>query len=587
MFSVFRNRSFTLMWIGQLISSIGSALTALAASILVYRVTNSAMSVGLMLVATSGPTVLIGLVAGVFVDRYDRKRIILIADLLRAILIFLIPILISLNINWLYVIIALTSTITQFFDSAHASVLPEVATEKELSAATSLMTISSMGSTAVGFATAGLIAASSNIVWAFYLDGASFLISAVLILLTHVPAMPVAENTSVRAVGENLQAGLKVIGSNFMLRSLFTVIAPVYLVFGLEISLFLPFTLRELGGTEFHFGLQEAAEAVGIVLGSLMMARLADRIRAGQWLAISYLSMAAAMIVYGLSHSILLAVLMLGFSGVLNAPSYIGEQLVIQRAAPRAMRGRVNSAYFVVRDLMYVAGMLLAGLADVINVRTLFMVSAFLLVIAGAMVLIVPALRESTEEWKRTLALLRGIEAAPRLGFGRAASRSAIERFIKRVEGLEAMSSEERDTLAAQTLISQAQPGTLVVYRGETSNMAYFILKGSVGVGYIREDEYVILNYLHAGEFFGEMAALTGSLRTANVITEEESEFLVIPARVLRKLARHYTGIGAMFQAVMTERLRMIDLPTTGFDQELLRELRTNKPDMETESASA
>jgi len=217
----------------------------------------------------------------------------------------------------------------------------------------------------------------------------------------------------------------------------------------------------------------------------------------------------------------------------------------------------------------------------------LFMVSAFLLVIAGAVVLIMPALRESTEEWKRTLALLRGIEAAPRLGFGRAASRSAIERFIKRVEGLEAMSSEERDTLAAQTLISQAQPGTLVVYRGETSNMAYFILKGSVGVGYIREDEYVILNYLHAGEFFGEMAALTGSLRTANVITEEESEFLVIPARVLRKLARHYTGIGAMFQAVMTERLRMIDLPTTGFDQELLRELRTNKPDMETESASA
>src|SRR6185436_20043902 len=102
MFSVFRNHSFTLMWIGQLISAMGSALTALAASILVYRLTGSALSVGLMLVATSGPTVLIGLVAGVFVDRYDRKRIILISDLLRAILIFLIPILIPLNINWLY-----------------------------------------------------------------------------------------------------------------------------------------------------------------------------------------------------------------------------------------------------------------------------------------------------------------------------------------------------------------------------------------------------------------------------------------------------------------------------------------------------
>ena len=147
MFSVFRNRSFTLLWVGQLISSMGSALTTLAASILVYRLTGSALSVGLMLIATSSPTILIGLIAGVIVDRYDRKRIMLISDLLRAVLIFLIPFLIPLNINWLYVIVALTSGIAQFFDSAHASVLPEVAADEELSAANALMAISSVGST--------------------------------------------------------------------------------------------------------------------------------------------------------------------------------------------------------------------------------------------------------------------------------------------------------------------------------------------------------------------------------------------------------------------------------------------------------
>src|SRR5689334_3871560 len=146
-FSVFRNRSFTLLWTGQLISSMGSALTTLAASILVYRITGSALSVGLMLIATSGPTILIGLIAGVFVDRYDRKRIMLVSDYLRAILILLIPFLIPFNIFWLYIIVALCSGITQFFDSAHASVLPEVASEEELSAANSLMAISSVGST--------------------------------------------------------------------------------------------------------------------------------------------------------------------------------------------------------------------------------------------------------------------------------------------------------------------------------------------------------------------------------------------------------------------------------------------------------
>ena len=144
MFSVFRSRSFTLLWIGQLISAIGSSLTTLAASILVFRITGSTLSVGLMLIATA-PTVLIGLFAGVIVDRYDRKRILLGSDLLRAILIFLIPILIPLNIAWLYVIVALTSSITQFFDSAHASVLPETKTDEELASANSLMAISSVG----------------------------------------------------------------------------------------------------------------------------------------------------------------------------------------------------------------------------------------------------------------------------------------------------------------------------------------------------------------------------------------------------------------------------------------------------------
>ncbi|HJW83762.1 MAG TPA: MFS transporter, partial [Anaerolineae bacterium] len=106
-FAIFRNRNFTLMWSGQLVSTIGSSLTSLAASILIFRITGSALSVGLMLMATAAPTVLVGLIAGVFVDRYDRKRIMIAADFVRAALVFLIPFLIPVNIAWLYVIVAL------------------------------------------------------------------------------------------------------------------------------------------------------------------------------------------------------------------------------------------------------------------------------------------------------------------------------------------------------------------------------------------------------------------------------------------------------------------------------------------------
>ena len=577
MFSVFRNRSFTLLWVGQLISSMGSALTALAASILVYRLTGSALSVGLMLIATSSPTIVIGLIAGVFVDRYDRKRIMLTADLLRAILIFLIPFLIPLSINWLYVIVALTSGIAQFFDSAHASVLPEVASDEELSAANALMAVSAVGSTTLGFAAAGLIASSLNIEWAFYLDALSFFISGLLILFTRVPSLPEVENTSIRAIGQNLRAGLKVVGTVPILRSLFIVVAPIFLIFGLQNSLLLPFSIRELNATEFHFGLQQAAEAIGVAIGSLVMARLADRIREGQWLAISYLSMAVATLIYSLSSVVSIAIFLMGVSGLLNAPSFIGRQLVIQRSTPREMRGRVNSAFFVVRDAMFVAGMALAGLADVMNVRTLFIISSFGLLFAGAVVLILPGLGQPAAEWKRTISLLRGAEAAPRLGAGRTATRSEIDRFISYMQEMAEMSPKERDQLAAQTLVAEAPGGKIVVYRGETSDMAYFILKGSVAAGYIKDDDYVIASTMQEGDFFGEIAALTGAARTANIITEEESEFLIIPAKVMRQLAKQYDGLRRVFYMTMAQRLSRIELPRgTSLDQNLLRELRTN-----------
>jgi len=545
------------------------------------------LSVGLMLIATSAPTVLIGLFAGVFVDRFDRKRIMLGSDLLRAILIFLIPFLIPFNINWLYIIVALTSAITQFFDSAHASVLPEVASDEELSAANALMAVSSVGSMTVGFAVAGMIASRYDIEWAFYLDAFSFLVSASLILSTRVPSLPPVENTSIKAIRQNLKAGLQTVGATPILRSLFIVIAPIFLIFGFQNTLLLPFALRVLNATEFHFGLQQAAETVGIAVGSLMMARLADRIREGAWLAMSFLAMAIVGLLYAFSPVVFIAIILMGVTGFVNAPSYIGRQLVIQRATPRDMRGRVNSAFFVVRDTMFVAGMALAGLADVFNVRMLFVVSSLALLSAGAVVLILPGLGQPAAEWKRVIALLRGAEAAPRLGAGRTATRSEIDRFVSKMKELEEMTSKERDQLAAQTLVAEVPGGKIVTYRGETSDMAYFILKGSVDAGYIKDGEYVIASTLREGDFFGEIAALTGAVRTANIITEEDSEFLILPSKVLRELSTKYEGLKQMFFTTMAERLSRIELPLgTSLDQEMLRELRTVQPDMEEEPAS-
>ena len=183
--------------------------------------------------------------------------------------------------------------------------------------------------------------------------------------------------------------------------------------------------------------------------------------------------------------------------------------------------------------------------------------------------------------------LLRGVEVAPRLVVGKPATLSEVERFIGHLPELMGMSPKERAQLASDTLVAEAPGGKLVTYRGEESDAAYFILKGSVGVGYIKDEDYVIINYLHEGDFFGEVAALTGMPRTANIITEEDSEFLIFPSKVLKALATKYPSLNIMLHTLIGERLSVTELPRgTSFDQQLLRELRTSQPEMETEPAA-
>ena len=288
-----------------------------------------------MMIATAAPSLLVGLFAGVIVDRYDRKRIMIVTELLRAVLIALIPFLVAQHIAWLYVIVALTSAIAQFYDPAHESVLPEVAPEKELAAANSLMSISSFGSTAIGFAASGLIASAANIDWAFYIDAISFLVSALCIALITVKPLDVEEDdASAAMVVRNLRVGLRFLFETPVLRSLFIVLIPVLISYGLSNSLLLPFSDRALGATEFEYGIQEALTSVAFVICSLIMAGIFDRMREGQWISLSWIGMGILTMIYAMLTSIPLAMVVIALSGFANAPSAIGGRLILQRNTP-------------------------------------------------------------------------------------------------------------------------------------------------------------------------------------------------------------------------------------------------------------
>ena len=578
-FAVFRNRDFSKMWTGQLISTMGSALTSLAASIYIFRLTNSAMSVGLMLMATAAPSLLVGLFAGVLVDRFDRKRIMMIADLTRAVLVFLIPFLVPLSIVWLYVIVMLSSAIGQFFDPAQESVLPEVASEEELAAANSLMAISSFGATAIGFAASGLIASAADISWAFYLDAISFVFSASCIFLISIKPIQAEGETSAAMVLKNLKVGIRQLFDTPILRSIFTTSIPTLIAFGLSNALLLPFALRALKATEFEYGLQEGLTSLGFVAGSLLMAGIFDRMREGAWIAVGFIGMALASIVYSFIHSIPLAIAIVMISGFFNAPSSIGRRTAVQRNTPREMRGRVNSVFFVSRDVLFLIGMAFAGLADFIDVRWMYFSSAILLLGGGVLVLVLPGLRQNRAEWRQTINLLKTAPARTGLGIGRMALPADMDALAGLLPPLSTLTSKERDIIISQAHVVEAPAGTNILRHGEGGDAAYFILSGravagiDAGVG-----NYRSLSTMIPGDFFGEIAALTGAARTADVVAAENTSLLQVPAQALRSLMSN-PALGAIFLAKMTERLSRTtinELPRfAGVDQQDARDLRT------------
>jgi len=578
-FAVLRRRAFVYIWSAQLVSTIGDALTSLAAGIIVYRLTGSALSVGLMLMATAVPALVFGLIAGVVVDRYDRKRIMVTADLLRAAVVFTIPFLVNVHVVWLYVAVMVSASITQFFSPANDSVLPEIAPEEELGAANSIMAIAQFGSTAVGFALAGLLASSQSIDVVFWIDSGTFIFSAFMISLVRIAPLVVEELTTVREMIRNLTFGARFIARTPILRSLNLVKAPILVCFGLQNVLLLPFAISALHATEFEYGLQEGLTSVGFVVGSLFMARFSDRLREGQWLVLSWAGMGLFGLAYSLSSSVWLAIALISLSGMLNAPSFVAGRLINQRHTPREMRGRVFSTSGVISTVLFLVGMGLAGLADLINVRVLFFGGSVVVVAAGLITAVLPGLGQPAAEWRRAIGLLRGAGSAPGMAYGRPASVADLETLLGYVPALAGLPPRDREALVTHARVRDAAAGTAIMRAGDASDSAFFVLGGRAVAGLAREGEpQRTLSAMTAGDIFGEIAALTGGTRTADVVAEEPTTLLEVPADTLKVLMA-VPEFSQLVQGKMTERLArtasLSDLPRFGgIDHGALRRAR-------------
>lgn len=588
MFAVFRKRDFSLLWLAQLVSTAGSALTDLAAGIWVYRETGSALAVGLTLMATAVPSLIVGLLAGVYVDRHDRRKIMIATCLVQAVIVAGLAVVTgieSIAVVGLYALLLLNAGVRQFFDPAHDSLIPELASDDELLSANSFLSIAAFGSTAIGFAAAGLLASTVDLYWAFIIDSATFVFSAGCIaLMGRYPMPKPEEDASVAVVISNLRAGFSTLFGTPIIRSLFAVGALMFFSFGLWNVLLLPFSIRVLGASEFEYGLQEGLTSVGFVVGSFFMARFARRLPEPAWIVVALVGMGIAGTLYGLATSVPIAIVLVMISGFFNSPSSVSRATLLQRNTPREMRGRVFSAFYVMRDVIFLTGMAGAGLADIVDIRLMIVVASALLIVSGLFTLVAPGLSVAT--WRAATARLQAAGAAPSLATIalRPATMADFDRLAVRVGPLGRLSPEQRSAFIRSATVREVPSGTQIVVHGDVASSAYFIVDGSATAGIPDGDSFRGLSTMGGGDFFGEIAALTGSPRTADVIADTDTTLLEVPAESLRA-TMVVPEIQRLVHATLTTRLlrtEAADLPRlAGIDQESLRDLRTPRPSVD------
>jgi CRP-like cAMP-binding protein len=368
-----------------------------------------------------------------------------------------------------------------------------------------------------------------------------------------------------------------------MLRSLFLIGAPTFFAFGLWNVLLLPMSIAVLGATEFEYGLQEGLTSVGFVAGSLFMARYADRLQTGLWVFVGLMGMGIGGFFYALSPTIWIAVFWVIVSGFFNSPSSVARQTLLQRHTPRELRGRVFSALFVMRDVIFLAGMAGAGLADVLDVRVMLIAASVILIVTALVALVAPGVGRPAAEWRRGLAALRATPPAAGEAGVRAATMADFDRLVGRLATFGRLSDPQRAAFIRDAVVRDVPDGTRLVTTGDRATAAYFILAGETAAGIPDPDGgYRGLRTMAAGDFFGEIGALTDSPRTADVVATMPTTLLEVPADALRGVM-DVPEVNKLLLQTLTERLERTnrpDLPRLAtMDRSALRELMTPMPE--------
>ncbi len=399
-----RKGSFVFLWLAQIASTFAVQLYKIGVVVVIFDQTGSTLQAAGVLVATSLPYVLVGQLAGALVDRYPRKMMLIGVALTQAFLVGVSTLLMGevLNVWVAYMVVAGLSLTDAFYKPAMLSLLPTLVDKAALVHANSLIHGTNYAVMALGYGLGGILILRLGLPAIVVINLVFFLLAALLVARIAVaPGLAARQaRRNAEPVWHSIRSGLAYLRRHQLARALITMEFLEHWPHAIwTAALMLAFTLEGLQVGEEFFGYQNAVYFGSNILGAAIAVAFASRLgrRPGWVIIVNALLMALLTIVYALTANIWLALLVMLLYGLPMALRDVAQDSLLQATIESDVLGRVYATRQMLANLAFmVAGLLLAGLADLMPIRAVYLLGAGLYFLTAFYALAQASLRQAT-----------------------------------------------------------------------------------------------------------------------------------------------------------------------------------------------
>jgi MFS family permease len=359
------NRNFRQLWLGQVVSQLGDWFNTMALYALLQNLTqDSARAIGLLLVARFLPSFIVGPLSGVVADRFSRRNVMIVSDILRAIVVLGFLLVRRPEHVWLvYTLTILQLVFSTFFEPAKTAVIPSIVSGRELLAANAISSVTWSVMLTLGAAFGGLVTGWLGTDAAFFLDSLTYLASALLVAGVRFPRRPARVKrklTISKALGiTDTLEGARYVWQRPHVFALMMV-KPAWGVGGGILTLLAVFGERifPVGGkAAIGIGILYAARGIGTGIGPIAMRRITGATRESMqtWIGFAFLIGGVGYIAFGSATSFVVAIIVLMFGHMGGSILWVNSTVLLQRAVEDNFRGRVFAAELALLTLTMAA----------------------------------------------------------------------------------------------------------------------------------------------------------------------------------------------------------------------------------------